>query len=230
MRYAAAFISDTHLSLPESTAALVLYFRENNDAGAWFWPGDIADLWVLTLFRKWYGPDEIRLVHTALGDLPVAGNHDDLLAKTGLLPTERLYVSPVTGKRFIVVHGAQFDNFITRHLIMSILATWANLAAMLVIDPPVNWLRKRLGHNGHWSLAGAVKHLLRRGSYLEKVKSRALLLAKTRGVDGVIFGHTHEASVSTQDGILVVNTGAGIELTCAVENLDGTFEVVSLAP
>lgn len=230
MRYAAVFLSDPHAGLPESTAALVLYFRENNDADAWFWPGDIADLWVLSLFRRWYGETETKLVHTALGDLPVAGNHDDLLAKTGLLPTERLYVSPVTGKRLLVIHGNALDPFIVRHLIASILATWLNLAAMLTVDPMVNWLRKRVGRNGHWSLASAVKHWLRKGSYLQKVKARAVALAKERGVDGCIFGHTHEASVETRDGIMLVNTGAGRELTAAVEHCDGTWGIISLAP
>jgi UDP-2,3-diacylglucosamine pyrophosphatase LpxH len=227
---AAVFISDTHLGLPESTAALVLWFRENTDADRWFWLGDVRDLWVLTMFPKWWGPDETALSRMAMEDFTITGNHDGVLATVLDMPDEMLYVSPATCKRYLLVHGHQFDPFIVRHLIASILATWANLAAMLVIDPPVNWLRKRLGVNGHWSLASAVKHLLRRGSYLQKVKARAVAYAKLQNADGIVFGHTHECSIETIDGILVANTGAGIELTAVAETDAGDFVLLDLMP
>ena len=228
--YTAVFLSDIHLGLPESTAAMVLTCLENMDADRRFWLGDIRDLWVLTMFPKWWGPKETALSLMALEDDAVTGNHDGVLAMALDMPKEILYVSPATGKRYLLVHGHQFDPFILRHLQLSILATWLNLAAMLAVDPVVTWIRKRLGRNGHWSIASAIKRLLRCGSYLRKVKVRAVALAKERGVDGIVFGHTHEASVETIDGILVVNTGAGIALTCAVETANGDFQIETLAP
>ncbi len=51
--------------------------------------------------------------------------------------------------------------------------------------------------------------------------------AAKRGVDGVICGHIHHATIKTIDGVLYVNIGDFVESCTAIaEHADGRFEIL----
>jgi UDP-2,3-diacylglucosamine pyrophosphatase LpxH len=231
MNYAAIFIFDPHAGQPESCAAQIVWFRQNTQARQWFWGGDIRDLWALWLTQKWWGESEAEMAAMAHKDRELAGNHDGLLAVCGVVDREAIYTSPVTGKEYLVAHCDDCDPFIVRHVHASILATWIQDASMAILNPAVNWVLRRFGYHGRWSVSAAIKKMLRSGAYLDNFKRRAAAKAKALGLAGVIHGHTHaDPSIEEVDGVLVINGGAGVNLTAVAETETGEWVILDLMP
>ncbi len=81
---------------------------------------------------------------------------------------------------------------------------------------------------GYWSLAGYAKKRVKRAvSFIFDFEDSVLRYARERGVDGVICGHIHSASVRNQDGIAYINCGDWVDsCTAIVEHPDGVMELV----
>lgn len=93
----------------------------------------------------------------------------------------------------------------------------------------LSWLRRTLGLPGYWSLAGYAKRRLKRAmEFVFGFEEAVVRHARERGVDGVICGHIHVATLRDLHGIRYVNCGDWVDsCTAIVEHVDGRLELVT---
>ncbi|WP_416334239.1 UDP-2,3-diacylglucosamine diphosphatase, partial [Agrobacterium cavarae] len=89
-------------------------------------------------------------------------------------------------------------------------------------------VRRRIGLP-YWSFSAwaklQVKHAVNFIGEFQRVVADE---ARRNKVDGVICGHIHHAVMEDIDGIRYINTGDWVEsCTAIVENLDGSFELIT---
>ena len=242
-RCRALFLSDVHLGMRGAQAERLLAFLDRIDAGTIYLVGDIVDGWKLR--RRWYWPQSHNDVVQALLDrakldraeggarmIYLPGNHDEMLRGFygthfgGIEVVERIVHEAADGKRYLVIHGDQFD-VVVRH------ARWLaflgdvgyNLA--LSLNVRVNAVRRRLGFS-YWSLSAWLKSRVKEAVNVIGDFERALCDAADKaGADGVICGHIHTPAIHDRYGVDYINTGDWVEsCTAVVENFDGTFEIL----
>lgn len=128
----------------------------------------------------------------------VVGNHDRMLLDIGHLlgvPVVKEYEWEQEGKRYLAIHGDQFDRFLVRSTPLS------RVSARLYAGV------QRLGKKQR--IARAIKRTSKKFLRLSKRVARgALEHGKKRGVDVVLCGHTHAAMKMEKDGVTYLNTGS----------------------
>lgn len=130
----------------------------------------------------------------------VEGNHDCGLSNVmshlvGVKVYEE-YEWEFEGRRHLAIHGHQFDRFAVNNLVFSSVFTLLHLQLQKLDFKGKAFSRflDRLG--ARW---------LRLSS---KVASGAVLHARTRQVDRVFCGHTHQAQYLERDGVAYYNSGS----------------------
>ncbi|HEX7775629.1 MAG TPA: UDP-2,3-diacylglucosamine diphosphatase, partial [Parvibaculum sp.] len=123
-QHRALFLSDVHLGTPGCKADLLLDFLRHNDAETIYLVGDIIDGWRLK--RSWYWSaahnavvqEFLRKARKGANVIYVPGNHDEALRDyTGLnfggvdVIDETIHET-ADGRRFLVIHGDQFDGVV----------------------------------------------------------------------------------------------------------------------
>ncbi len=131
----------------------------------------------------------------------VEGNHDvglsQLMSHLVGVPVYQEYVWEENGRRYLAIHGHQFDSFVVRDRLF--LSSFGSYLFLLIqkLDGRSKRLARFLDRlNTRW---------LR---LTEKVAEGALHHAQTRGADVVFCGHTHQALSAERNGIRYFNTGA----------------------
>jgi UDP-2,3-diacylglucosamine pyrophosphatase LpxH len=110
----------------------------------------------------------------------------------GLIKKEVVHVT-ADGRRFLVMHGDQFDAVVKFSPILAIIGTklynW-----LLWNNRIVNLIRRKMGFS-HWSLASFMKHKVKNAvHYISKFETVVACKAARRGVDGSICGHMQAAA------------------------------------
>lgn len=232
------FISDTHLGLRGAQVNALLGFLKSVDPECIYLVGDIVDGWRLR--KSWYWPPAgNRVVQHLLERLRhgvrivyIPGNHDDFLREFAALRfgsvevKDRAVHRAADGKRYLVIHGDQYD-VVVRH------ARWVSWLGdvsyntALRLSLAVNRLRSRLGHP-HWSLsAWARANVGRAAALVERYEEALSRAAVEAGADGVICGHIHSPAIHDRHGVLYLNCGDWVEnCTALVERQDGGFELI----
>jgi UDP-2,3-diacylglucosamine pyrophosphatase LpxH len=102
---------------------------------------------------------------------------------------------------------------------------------LLVINRHVNRVRRVAGLP-YWSLAAYVKGKVKTAvNFVTAFETGLAHEAARRGLQGVVCGHIHRAEMREIEGVLYCNTGDWVEsCTALVEGLDGTLELLSMAP
>ncbi|MCW5696085.1 MAG: UDP-2,3-diacylglucosamine diphosphatase [Bauldia sp.] len=238
VRLRTLFVSDLHLGTRGCQAERFLAFLSHYEADTIFLVGDIVDGWKLK--RGWYWPESHSAVMQALLERAAAGarlvyipgNHDEFMrnyAGTQFGPVEVIESAvheTVDGRRFLVIHGDQFD----------VVVRWAPwLSALgaqiynvtLAANGIVNRVRRSLGI-GYWSLSDWTKRKVKNAVNIIGDYEQALVTEARRvGAEGVICGHIHHAAMHDRFGIAYVNTGDWMEsCTAAVEHHDGRLEII----
>ena len=131
------------------------------------------------------------------------------------------------GRRYLLLHGDEFDQVTRYHRWIAVLGDRA-YSVLVRINFLLSWLRRTLGIPGYWSLSGYAKGKVKGAMDFvfgfEEALSRH---AKERGVDGVICGHIHVATIRDVHGIRYVNCGDWVDsCTAIVEHADGRLELV----
>jgi UDP-2,3-diacylglucosamine pyrophosphatase LpxH len=92
----------------------------------------------------------------------------------------------------------------------------------------LSWIRRRLGISGYWSLAGYAKRKVKSAvGFIYGFEQSVARYVKERGVDGVICGHIHAATIKEIDGITYINCGDWVDsCTAILEAMDGRMELV----
>lgn len=236
--YRALFISDVHLGTRGCQSELLLEFLKVNDAETVYLVGDIVDGWRLK--RSWYWPQThndvvqkiLRKGRKGSRIVYVPGNHDEFLRNFlgthfgGVEVIDSIIHETADGKKFLVIHGDQFDVVIRHARWLAFFGDKAYVFA-LGVNTWLNIIRRRLGLQ-YWSLSAWAKLKVKNAvNFIGRFEEALSDEARRRGVDGVICGHIHHAADQDMNGIRYINTGDWVESCTAVaEHHDGTFEVI----
>jgi len=208
-------ISDLHLGSRVSRAKEAAEFLKNFEFKKLILLGDIfedlnfnrlrSDDWkFLALLTKFSKTRKVRWV---------VGNHDKDLAKifaafTGA-KVYNVYVWRVRSKKFLAIHGHQFDNFMINNAFLSLIAVKIYNFVQIV-----DFKDKR------------ISRYIKRESKLwmrnsEKVAARAILYARFRRVDCIFCGHTHKAMQERRGKIRYYNSGCWTDIPSTYITIDG---------
>src|SRR6202142_3724699 len=125
-RFRTLFISDVHLGARGSQADKLLDFLRIHDADTIYLVGDIVDGWALK--SSWHWPQAhndviqklLRKARKGTRLIYIPGNHDEFLRDYfgthfgGVVVTEQATHVGADGRRYVVIHGDQFDGRIKR--------------------------------------------------------------------------------------------------------------------
>ena len=97
----------------------------------------------------------------------------------------------------------------------------------LHLNGALNGLRRVFGL-GYWSLSGFLKRKVKDAlEYICRFEAAAAREARSRGFDGVICGHIHQAAIKTIEGVLYINDGDWVEsCTALAEDTQGHLEIL----
>ena len=92
----------------------------------------------------------------------------------------------------------------------------------------LSWIRRKLGKAGYWSLAGYAKRKVKTAvNFIFDFEDSVIRAVRERGLDGVICGHIHSATLRRIDQITYINCGDWVDSCSAVvEHLDGRMELI----
>lgn len=236
--YRTIFLSDLHLGAKSAQADLLLDFLKHHDAETIYLVGDIVDGWQLK--KGWHWPQAhndvvqkiLRKARKGARVIYVPGNHDEFARGYTGLTFGGIEVVPETihetadGRRFLVIHGDQFDIVVCNARWLALLGDWAYQIA-IAANTWFNRLRRFFGV-GYWSLSAWAKMKVKNAvNFIGDYENTLASEAARRGVDGVICGHIHHAAIRMIDNVLYVNTGDFVESCSAiVEHMDGRLEIL----
>ncbi|MCI3131897.1 UDP-2,3-diacylglucosamine diphosphatase [Phenylobacterium aquaticum] len=240
-RYRTVFISDVHLGTRGCQAELLLDFIRHIECDTLYLVGDIIDGWKLR--SGWHWPQShndvvqkiLRLARKGVNVIYVPGNHDDRVRDFcgvhfgGVVVARDAIHETADGRRFLVLHGDEFDGVVQHARWLAFVGDYA-YRALIAANTLFNRARRRMGF-GYWSLSAFLKTKVKNAlQFVENFEAAVADEARRRGVDGVICGHIHKAEMRDIDGISYINDGDWVESCSAlVEHADGRLEILEWA-
>lgn len=242
LRYRTVFISDTHLGSRGAQARDLSRFLRCLSCERLYLVGDVVDLWRMR--SRVYWPVEhhevlqhlLRLIHEGTEVIYVPGNHDEAVrgyrgARLGGVRIEDQVVHETADhRRFLVIHGDQFD-MVVRHSRLVSMAGSAAYEWLIRLNRVYNAVRRWRG-KPYWSLAQYVKSRVKSAcTYVSRFEEALTQEARRRGLHGVICGHIHKPEQRVKDGFVYHNCGDWIEsCTAVVEDFDGSLHTIEALP
>ncbi len=240
-RYRTLFISDVHLGKRGCQADLLVDFLRHHDAETIYLVGDIIDGWALK--GGWNWPQShndviqklLRKVRKGSKMVFIPGNHDEFARSYlgmnfgGVDVEDSVVHEMATGKKFLVIHGDQFDIVVSHARWLAHLGDWAYETA-LFSNLWFNRLRRALGFP-YWSFSAWAKLKVKNAvNFIGQFEKTLVAEARRHAADGVICGHIHHAVIHDDYGIRYINCGDWVESCTAVaERRDGVFEIITWA-
>ncbi len=238
-RYKTIFISDLHLGTEGCRADLLLHFLKSVQCEHLYLVGDIIDGWRLA--NSWYWPDThqdvidyiLKKSQLEFKVTMLPGNHDDFLRNprySQYVPAsiefgEEFVFEAQNKKRYLVLHGDQVDEIVRKAKWLAKVGDWAYRVA-LILNRVLNMIRRLLGME-YWSLSLQLKQFVKRIATRNRFEKSLTQLAKEKGLDGVICGHSHCPTFIQYKGMDYMNDGDWVEsLSALVEHFDGHFEIL----
>ena len=238
MNYRAIWISDVHLGTKHSQVHKLIDFLRESECSQLYVVGDFIDGWQLR--RKWFWADQynvliqklLRKNRKKIRVTFVTGNHDEFLEPFIGIPfgsvrlVERTLHVGADGKRYLVIHGHQFDGLTHFNRLLDRVGS-ALYERILDLNVWVNRIRRSLGF-GYWSFASYIKLKTKSAvKYVTDYEEAMIQFARKSQIDGVICGHIHRPEIRKVGGVLYLNCGDWVEhCTALVEDLEGNFELV----
>jgi UDP-2,3-diacylglucosamine pyrophosphatase LpxH len=235
------FLSDIHLGTRACQADRLLDFLKAHDADHVFLIGDILDLWAMKRRGVYWSTAQNTVVQKILKRarqqaqvIFIPGNHDEAAREHvgtsfGNIRVVMDYEHVAAdGKRYLLLHGDEFDQVTRYHRWIAILGDHA-YALLVRLNIGLSWLRRTLGVPGYWSLAGFAKRKVKSAvSFIFDFEAAVARHGRERGVTGVICGHIHAAAIREVEGITYINCGDWVDsCTAIVEHLDGRMELIA---
>lgn len=237
-KYKSIFISDVHLGAKMSQADMLLDFLKTVECDTLYLVGDIVDGWALS--KNFYWPQThndviqkiLRRARKGEKIIYLPGNHDEFLRSFGHhdfgnieLVNSIIHVG-VDGKKYLVMHGDQFDLVINKMKWLAHLGTRA-YDIMIALNVFVSQCRKTFGLP-YWSLSAWAKYKVKQAvNFIGEFEVNLTQYAKSKNADGLICGHIHHANIRDIDGLTYINCGDWVEsLTAVVEHMDGSWELI----
>jgi len=245
-KYDSVFVSDLHLGSKKAKSKLFNEWLKKTEFKQLFLVGDIVDIWrfkqVFSMTQEKQS-SHLEVVERLLKKGRkgtsihyIWGNHDEFMSKFhgheifgSILLSERLDYTTRLGKKFLVLHGHQFD-FLTKYPATSWMyktGDWC-YEFLLSVNEVFNWFRRILGMR-YWSISKYIKIKVKRATqFIDSFETVVCRYAKEKGYDGVICGHLHEPKIKIIDGIIYANTGCWTEKeNCSFiyEDLNGNLQL-----
>ena len=211
-------ISDFHLGSKKSKAKKLgnfLHELGKNPPNRLVLDGDIFELWSTNY--KNIEADEHRIIKlvAALSEkgtkiVYIPGNHDRAFRAFfeftfGKIKMRNEYVIRHDHKKYLVMHGDEFDAFTRNHVVISIL-----LDQLYIVLIKINAFLK-LFIRSKKSLS-STKHSKKYAEIVSRIRALALSYARSRKMDGIIIGHSHWPELLyNPEGISFANSGDWIE-------------------
>jgi UDP-2,3-diacylglucosamine pyrophosphatase LpxH len=238
MRYRAIFLSDVHLGTRSSQADALLDFLKYTEADVIYLVGDIVDFWRVRRGPYWPQPHNdvlqklLRKTRKGTHIVFIPGNHDECLrgycgAHFGGMEICREAVhTTATGRRYIVMHGDEFDVVVRYARWLAFLGDRGYELALWT-NRPLNWVRRHLGF-GYWSLSAFLKARVKSAvAFIGEYEEALADVARRNQADGVICGHIHHAADRRIGAIHYLNTGDWVESCTAIaETRAGDLTVI----
>ncbi len=236
--YRAVFISDVHLGTRTVQAEALLDFLRETEADVYYLVGDIVDFWRIRRGAYWPQAHNdvvqklLRKARKGTRIVFIPGNHDECLRDFcgmhfgGIDILRNSMHRTFDGRRYVVMHGDEFDVVIRTARWLAFLGDRGYEAA-LWLNNPLNWVRRHLGL-GYWSLSAFLKGRVKQavsfiGAYAEAVAAEA----RRQHADGIICGHIHHAADRQIGTVHYLNCGDWVEsCTAIVETRDGRLELI----
>jgi UDP-2,3-diacylglucosamine pyrophosphatase LpxH len=232
------WLSDIHLGSRACRVDLLLDFLRTTDCETLYLVGDIIDL--ERMRRSFYWPEtHTEVLRTILEKsrhgtriVYIPGNHDDdfrALAGQKLGPVEiarRAVHVTHDGRRLLVLHGDEFDQFLGCRSLANLAGQLA-YCALLGLNRFVHWWHALRGQP-YWSLAQHVKARFPKAiRYVENFQRACAHAAREEGMDGVVCGHIHRAGIVDDGNFVYCNDGDWVESCTAVaEDAGGQLHLI----
>lgn len=207
-------ISDIHLGLDLSRVAKLSDVLKKYKFKKLILNGDIFNG---LNFRRLHSPhweilSRIRKLSKTSEVIWIHGNHDGEISALSQLIGVRVYNQYLweeRGKKYLAIHGHQFDRFLHKNIIISALAIFI-----------FNSIQKLSGQNQWVSgwLKKRSKNWLRMS---DEVSKGAIRYAKLRKANYVFCGHTHAADYKEERGIKYYNSGSWVEIPSSYITIAG---------
>jgi len=234
------FLSDIHLGTKACQAHHLLDFLKSYTSEHVFLLGDIVDLWSMsrgavhwTEAQNTFVQKMLRRARHGEKVIFIPGNHDEALreyvgAIFGNILVEHEHIhTAADGKRYLLLHGDEFDQVTRHHRWIAVLGDKA-YDLLVSLNHYLSWLRRTLKRPGYWSLAGYAKRKVKTAvSFIFNFEDAVIHHAREKGVDGAICGHIHWPMMKVIDGMQYLNCGDWVDsCTAIVEHLDGRMELI----
>ena len=232
------WISDVHLGTRHAQVDKLLDFLRNTHCSHLYIVGDFIDGWQLR--RKWHWADDynvliqklLRKTRKKTRVTFLTGNHDEFLEKFlgisfgAVRLMERVVHTAADGKRYMVLHGHQFDGLSHFNRLLDRVGS-ALYERILDMNAWLNRIRRMFGF-GYWSFASYIKLKAKRAvKYVTDYEEAMIQYCRKTGMSGVICGHIHRPEIRPVDDVVYMNCGDWVEnCTALVEDLDGTIRLV----
>ncbi len=237
--YRTIWISDLHLGSTQCHSEMLLDFLKYNDSEKLYLVGDIIDFWALS--KKMYWPREhntviqkiLRKARHGTQVIYVPGNHDENVREYDNYVFGDIVVKnsdiheTVDGKRFLIVHGDEYDTIAQCHKWLAKLGS-EGYDLLISLNRMLRIVRRWIGFRSNFSLAAYVKFKVKNAvQFISDYEESIVSTLTDRDLDGVICGHIHHAEIKEINGFLYVNTGDFVESCTAIaEHFDGTLELI----
>jgi UDP-2,3-diacylglucosamine pyrophosphatase LpxH len=239
LRVRSIFVSDIHLGTRGCQAERLLEFLRTHHAEYLFLIGDIVDFWAMSRGIHWTAAQNtvvqkvLRRARHGEQVFLIPGNHDEALREYsgtafGDIRVINEYVhTAADGRRYLLIHGDEFDQVTRHHRWVAVLGD-VSYNILVRLNGWLSWWRRRLNIPGYWSLAGYTKRKVKSAvSFIFDFEDSVVRAVRERGIDGVICGHIHSASLRTIHGVDYMNCGDWVDsCTAIVEHLDGRMELI----
>ncbi|MEX1025595.1 MAG: UDP-2,3-diacylglucosamine diphosphatase [Planctomycetota bacterium] len=221
LRHRTLWISDLHLGSRHSRAEALLGLLEAVEVETLYLVGDIIDEWKLRRGAAWPVAHAAVLeriaimARTGTRVIYVSGNHDISLRDVDVdVPeievVEETVHETADGRRLLVIHGDQFDEYSDEASLVVRVGDWSYQAAMainLVFDRGA----RRSGGSTR-SLSLRLKQKVKKAvKYIGNFEGRVAAHAARLDVEGVVAGHIHRAEIRRIGDILYLNDGDWVE-------------------
>ncbi len=233
------FLSDIHLGTRACQAERLLEFLREYESEHLFLVGDIVDFWAMSRGIHWTAAQNtvvqkiLKRARHGERVVFIPGNHDEAIREHAgisfgdiLVVHEHVHTA-ADGKRYLLLHGDEFDTVTRCHRWLAVLGDRA-YAFVVRLNVTLSWIRRSLGVPGYWSLSGYAKRKVKSAvSFIDDFEHSVVRNVRDRNLDGVICGHIHAAAIREIEGVTYINCGDWVDsCTAIVEHGDGRMEVV----
>ena len=221
-----------------SQAGQLLEFFKTFECDELYLVGDIIDGWAMS--KNFYWPqahnDVIqKLMRRARKNTKVTylpGNHDEFLRSFddhdfgNIRLVDTIIHQGLDGKRYLVMHGDQFDAVIKNMKWLAHIGSWM-YDFTISLNVVVNKVRNKF-RLPYWSLSAWAKYKVKQAvNFIGDYEENLSLYAASKNVQGIICGHIHHANIRAIADITYMNCGDWVEsCTALVEHTDGRWELI----